>query len=185
MFDWWHGSSTAKDAPKPPSASAPALPPDWKLRYADDGIDTKTTTLWTDMHATTTLRLLEHESAEDARSARRDDLDDDEGLTSRDVELTILREPDHGTVTLQDGIALYTPIPAFGGLDTFDYTIKLRSKPELQKVRFTVEVGLSPGARYRAEHKYETCADAHAASAVPLRQGEDGYGRHLDGIACE
>ncbi|MFD8979837.1 excalibur calcium-binding domain-containing protein [Streptomyces sp. NPDC059564] len=57
------------------------------------------------------------------------------------------------------------------------------------KVTATVEVGLSPGAPYRLEHKYENCGAARAAGAAPLRRGEDGYGRHLDAdrdsIACE
>ncbi|MER7826999.1 excalibur calcium-binding domain-containing protein [Streptomyces sp. NPDC096097] len=57
------------------------------------------------------------------------------------------------------------------------------------RITYTVQVGLSMGARYDMEHKYENCDAARAAGAAPLRRGEDGYGRHLDadmdGIACE
>ncbi|MFF1561034.1 excalibur calcium-binding domain-containing protein [Streptomyces sp. NPDC058279] len=84
---------------------------------------------------------------------------------------------------------MYTPADGFYGRDTFDYAIKLRKRPEARKIRFTIEVGLSFGARYDEEHKYENCAAARTDGVAPLHQGEDGYGRHLDadgdGVACE
>lgn len=162
--------------------------PVWKLGDAEEAKDA---TLWTDMHDETTLRLLEHVSAEDAHSIRMDDLDDDKGLTSADVEITVVRQPRHAKLELQAdrSLALYTPQLGFGGADTFEYTVKLRSQPEVLKVRYTVQVGLSMGARYDLEHKYEDCDAARAAGVAPLRRDEDGYGRHLDadmdGIACE
>ncbi|MEU9032689.1 excalibur calcium-binding domain-containing protein [Streptomyces sp. NPDC048383] len=143
------------------------------------------------MEDNTYLRLLEHTSADDIHSADRDDLDDDKGLTPADVEVTIVREPEHGTLEPQAGKggAVYTPRPGFSGSDTFDYTIKLRDLPEVQKVEYRIDVGLSPGARYRLEHKYENCHASRAAGAAPVRRGEEGYGRHLDadmdGIGCE
>lgn len=175
-----------------PSTSPSArLAPDWKLENLTEGHASKDTTLSTDMHDETQLRLLIHESADDVHSIRTDDLDDDKGLTSADVEITVTREPEHGTLELRAdrSLALYSPQSGFSGEDTFDYTIKLRGKPEERKIRYTVEVGLSPGARYRLEHKYENCDAALAAGAAPIRRGEDGYGRHLDadmdGVACE
>ncbi|MFK0223761.1 excalibur calcium-binding domain-containing protein [Streptomyces vinaceus] len=180
-----NGSVTASIAP----SARPA--PSWKLDNLTEGYARKDTTLWTDMHESTQLRLLDNEAAEDAHSARRDPLDDDKGLTSADVEITLTREPEHGTLELQAdrGIALYTPQPGFGGEDSFDYTIKLRGKPEQRNVKYAVDVGLSPGASYRLEYKYENCDAARAAGAAPLRRGDNGYGRHLDadmdGIACE
>ncbi|MFE5519897.1 excalibur calcium-binding domain-containing protein [Streptomyces virginiae] len=176
-------------ASSPSPSAGPA--PSWKLESLTEGYTSKDTTLWTDMHDETQLRLLSHESADDVHSVRTDELDDDKGLTSADVEITITREPEHGTLELQAdrSLALYTPDSGFSGEETFDYTIKLRGKPEERKIRYTVEVGLSPGARYRLEHKYENCDAARAAGAAPIRRGDDGYGRHLDadmdGVACE
>ncbi|MFB7176937.1 excalibur calcium-binding domain-containing protein [Streptomyces sp. NPDC056257] len=190
VASWWEADAAAgRAARERGTASAPTLPPpDWKLSHA--GVEgTKTATLWTDMHETATLPLLQHESAEDTRSTRRDELDDFKGLSANDVELTVQHAPEHGTLALLDGTGVYTPADGFQGRDHFDYTIKLRDKPELRKIGFTVEVGLSPGARYREEYKYENCTAARAAGAAPLHRGEDGYGRHLDadsdGVACE
>ncbi|MEU3907250.1 excalibur calcium-binding domain-containing protein [Streptomyces goshikiensis] len=195
---WWvvDGISSWLDSPvrENPAATASHSPrpaPVWKLAPLTDGYTKKDSLLWTDMHENTQLRLLNDEAADDAHSARRDYLGDDKGLTSADVEITLTHKPEHGTLELQAdrGLALYTPDPGFGGQDTFDYTVKLRDKPEQRNVKYVVDVGLSPGARYRQEHKYETCSAAQAAGAAPLHRGEDGYGRHLDadmdGIACE
>ncbi|WP_329202912.1 MULTISPECIES: excalibur calcium-binding domain-containing protein [unclassified Streptomyces] len=191
VASWWQAdAAAARAAREQADVPAPGLPaPNWHLSHPGDDVAKKTTTLWTDMHETARLSLLQHESAEDTRSTRVDELDDYKGLSSNDVELTIQHGPEHGTLTVQDGTGLYTPTTGFRGFDTVDYTIKLRDKPELRRVRFTVEVGLSFGARYDEEHKYENCAAARAAGVAPIYQGQDGYGRHLDadrdGVACE
>ncbi|MEU3774308.1 excalibur calcium-binding domain-containing protein [Streptomyces sp. NPDC032472] len=189
VSDWLEGPGHGPTAAGLGPSHSPLPAPLWKL--AQQGDDTKNATLWIDMHDETTLRLLEHVSAEDTHTVRTDDLDDDKGLTSADVEITVTQQPQHATLELQAdrSLAVYTPQRGFGGHDTFEYTVKLRSQPEVLKVRFTVQVGLSMGARYDLEHKYEDCDAARAAGAAPLRRGDIGYGLHLDadmdGIACE
>ncbi|MCX5079244.1 excalibur calcium-binding domain-containing protein (plasmid) [Streptomyces sp. NBC_00513] len=188
LSDWLDGPDRDHAAAAPGPSHSPLPAPLWKL---PQGEETKNATLSIDMHDTRTLRLLEHVSAEDTRTIRIDDLDDDKGLTSADVEITVTEQPRHGRLELQadNSLAVYTPQPGFDGADTFEYTVKLRTKPEVLKISYTVQVGLSMGARYDLEHKYENCDAAQAAGAAPLRRGEDGYGRHLDadmdGIACE
>ncbi|WP_331739815.1 excalibur calcium-binding domain-containing protein (plasmid) [Streptomyces goshikiensis] len=189
ISDWL--DAPVRDRPAATASHSPRPAPVWKLESAGDSSVMKDALLWTDMHDAEDLRLLRDVSADDIHSIKRDDLDDDKGLTSADVEITIVGDPEHGTLELQAdrSLAVYTPHPGFSGIDTFDYTIKLHGQPEVQKITYRIDVGLSPGAQYRLEFKYENCAAARAAGAAPLRRGEDGYGRHLDrdndGIACE
>ncbi|MGW7313147.1 excalibur calcium-binding domain-containing protein [Streptomyces sp. NPDC054865] len=189
LSDWPEGPPRHHAATAPTPSRPPLPPPVWKMDNEVDG--SNESSLWTDMDDETTLHLLQRVSAEDTHSGRSDDLDDDTGLTAADAEITVIRQPEHAKLVLQadKGLAVYTPQPGFGGADTFEYTVKLRNKPETLKVKYTVLVGLSPGGRYYLEHKYENCDAARAAGAAPLRRGEEGYGRHLDrdkdGIACE
>ncbi|MFE5861667.1 excalibur calcium-binding domain-containing protein [Streptomyces virginiae] len=189
ISDWL--TTPVRDHPTTATSHSPRPAPSWKLQDTGDDFALKDATLWTDMDDEEDLRLLNRVSADDIHSIDRDYLDDDKGLTSADVEISIIREPEHGTLELQadKGRAVYRPRPGFRGSDTFDYTIKLRDRPEVQRIRYTIDAGLSPGARYRLEHKYENCDAVRAAGAAPLRRGEEGYGRHLDadmdGIGCE
>lgn len=55
---------------------------------------------------------------------------------------------------------------------------------------YSVEVELSPGGQVRAQsEQFANCAKARAAGAAPVREGEPGYGPHLDrdgdGIGCD
>ncbi|WP_329375281.1 hypothetical protein [Streptomyces sp. NBC_00664] len=85
VASWWQAdAAAARAAREQADVPAPGLPaPNWHLSHPGDDVAKKTTTLWTDMHETARLSLLQHESAEDTRSTRVDELDDYKGLRSR------------------------------------------------------------------------------------------------------
>lgn len=182
-------SSEQRKAEKSTTATAaakPAEPPEWRL--GDDSPSGRTL-LWVDMEKSEKLKLLRYVVAEDLNSSALDDLDDDEGLTPTDVEIKLLSKPRHGSVKLNtaDGTATYTPREGFRGTDEFRYSLKLKGRPEVVEGTHSIEVDLSPGGKSREE--FDNCAEARAAGSTPIREGEPGYGSHLDadgdGIGCE
>ncbi|WP_338498887.1 excalibur calcium-binding domain-containing protein [Streptomyces sp. SJL17-4] len=188
--------SGALNADSPATAATQlAEPRKWQLR--DIGLDDETT-LWWDTEKSETLRLLTYAQAEDANSAALDDLDDDEGLTAKDVELKLLSMPKHGTAKLNkaDGTVVYTPRAGFEGQDEFRFSVQLRGRPRVVEGTQTIAVEESPGGRYGREHSavvpsepFANCAAARAGGATPVHEGDPGYGPHLDGdsdgIGCE
>lgn len=89
-----------------------------------------------------------------------------------------------------DGTVTYTPRTEFRGEDEIRYSLKLKGKPEVVEGTYTITVDLSPGGRYHEQREqFANCAEARAAGAAPVREGEPGYGPHLDrdgdGIGCD
>ncbi|MEU3607035.1 excalibur calcium-binding domain-containing protein [Streptomyces sp. NPDC035033] len=185
--------ASESDPSKPEAAPTQPAKPDWRLR--DDLVHGGDQTLWIDLHKSVKLDLLDT-PAQDLNSKRfsLDHLNDDEGLTARDVEVRLLSKPEHGTVELNeaDGTVTYTPQWDFRGTDKIRYSLKLRGKPEIAEATYSITVELSPGGKYheqQSQEPFENCAAARAAGAAPVSRGEPGYGSHLDrdddGIGCE
>lgn len=174
------------------ATAAPTPTPQWHLD--DEEIyDPPKGTVWVDMATKDPelLFLLDGAEATDAAGTiATDDLDDDEGLTSVDVEIRLLTEPEHGTLELNpaDGTATYTPeSEEFQGEDKFSYTIQLKGHPETIRRTQHLVLEWSPGERSR--RTFDNCADARAHGAAPVHEGDPGWGSHLDadgdGIGCE
>ncbi|WP_331759001.1 excalibur calcium-binding domain-containing protein (plasmid) [Streptomyces sp. NBC_01544] len=173
-------------------ATTQSAKPDWRLDEDDEsGGDSL---LWIDMYKSEELDLLDWVSAQDVNSETysTDDLNDNEGLTAADVEVKLLSKPKHGTAKLNkdDGTVTYTPRAEFRGDDEIRYLLKLKGKPEVVEGSYTITVDLSPGGQARAQSdQFENCAEARAAGAAPVREGEPGYGPHLDrdgdGVGCD
>jgi hypothetical protein len=168
------------------STTQPSTPPEWRL---EGGPLSDESSLWIDMHKSEELHLLRHVHAEDINSWHLDALDDDSGLTAADVELKILAKPKHGSAKLNkaNGTVTYTPRSGFRGTDEIRYSLRLKGKPEVTEGTYSITVELSPGGRARTQ--FDNCAHARAAGAAPVREGEPGYGPHLDadgdGIGCD
>jgi hypothetical protein len=188
-WEWLNASAREGDRSIAAASPSPSTPPEWYLdQGASYGSDT---TLWVDMEKSVKVELLDGVNASDVHSARLDDLSDGEWLDASDVAVEVLDGPKHGSLKLNpvQRTAVYTPLAGFTGDDEVTVSVKLDGRPEVVEVTHSIEVGLSPGGRYRLTHKYENCAEARAAGDAPVRQGEPGYGQHLDadgdGIGCD
>jgi hypothetical protein len=92
--------------------------------------------------------LLDSITAEDVNSSiLSEDVDDDEGLTSADVEVEILSKPKYGTIKFnnKNDVVTYTTWADFEGTDDVRYSIKLKGKPEVLERTYSAAVyGESP-----------------------------------------
>ncbi|MDJ1137946.1 excalibur calcium-binding domain-containing protein [Streptomyces iconiensis] len=183
---WVSCSGGDEDTAEAKPRATKAAKAEWRLE--EHGFAGQDEMLWTDMDKSVRLDLLAGLSAEDRRSGAVDDLDDDDGLTARDVRISQLGAS-HGVVSPAqlDGTAIFTPTPGFEGEATVTYKVKLKGHPETAQGEATVTVELSPGGQ--AEREYANCAEARADDATPVHRGDPGYGEHLDregdGIGCE
>lgn len=135
----------AKSSEPAAGTTQQAKPPDWRLEdYSGDRY-----IHWVDVSKPKKFDLLDSVTAEDANSTTlsEDPLDDDEGLTATDVEIKLLSKPKYGTVKLNkaNGTATYTTWADFEGTDGIRYSIKLKGKPEVLEISYSVAVyGESP-----------------------------------------
>lgn len=184
------GDSEPASSDSPATETAqPAEAPEWRL---EDGPLSGDAYKRVDKQKSTDLSLVERVSADDVNRNTLfvDYLDDDEDLTAADVEMKLLSKPKHGTAKLNkgDGTVTYTPWAGFEGTDKFRYSLKLEGKPEVAEGTYSIWViDLSTGAK--SQGQFANCAEARAAGAAPVREGEPGYGPHLDrdgdGIGCD
>ncbi len=96
----------------------------------------------------------------------------------------------------------YTPQVGFGGEDEFTYKVTVDGQGGAEDVSGTAVVRLRVSAPKPAPVKtpakpkkppvkvsYKNCSAARAAGAAPIREGQAGYGPHLDrdgdGVGCE
>ncbi|MFE5687107.1 excalibur calcium-binding domain-containing protein [Streptomyces sp. NPDC056512] len=171
------------------AATQPAEPPGWRL---EDGPLSGEADMWIDEHKSMDLSLVERVSADDVNRDTFfvDYLDDEEDLTAADVEMKLLSKPKHGTAKLNkgEGTVTYTPWAGFSGTDKFRYSLKLEGKPEVAEGTYTIKV-IEPIPGAESQGQFANCAEVRVAGASPVREGEPGYGPHLDrdgdGIGCE
>ncbi|MFF7181709.1 excalibur calcium-binding domain-containing protein [Streptomyces sp. NPDC008121] len=113
-------------------------------------------------------------------------------------ELVVDSPPESGTAEVSGVSIRYTPSTGFSGADEFVYRVKPKDPATAAAtavVRITVAAPTptptptpkptpAPTRTKKAAPPavlYPNCAAARAAGAAPVRRGDPGYGRHLDG----
>ncbi|MEU8886845.1 excalibur calcium-binding domain-containing protein [Streptomyces sp. NPDC048442] len=115
--------------------------------------------------------------------------------------LSLAEEPSMGTAAVSaDGSGFtYTPKAGFGGEDEFTYkVVVVTGEGGAIPVTGTAVVRLKVSAPKPAPVRtkkpapkiyYKNCAAARAAGVAPIKEGQPGYGRHLDrdgdGVGCD